>query len=106
MTKNGKRQNVVSTTWEQNMGAAKACETFNQAVSLFRALQYANDMGTQEGHFDELEEYFIEKQGLMSYLENGLTVAQASDMRSWEMPQVWQIVSWQMSDCVVYYSIW
>ena len=77
--KNGKRQNVVATTWEQNMGAAKTCKTFNQAVSLFRALQYANDMGTGEDHFDELEEYYIEKQGLMSYLENGLTVAQASD---------------------------
>ena len=73
------KQNAVATTWEQNMGAAKTCETFNQAVSLFRALQYANDMGTGEDHFDELEEYYINKQGLMNYIKNGLTVAQASD---------------------------
>ena len=79
MIKNGKKQNVVATTWEQNMAAAKTCETFNQAVSLFRALQYANDMGTHGGHFGELEEYFIAKQGLMHYVKNGLTVAQASD---------------------------
>ena len=81
MIKNGKKQNAVATTWEQNMGAAKTCETFNEAVSLFRALQYANDMGTGGTHFDLLEEHFIAKQGLMSYLENGLTVAQASDKK-------------------------
>jgi hypothetical protein len=79
MIKNGKKQNVVSTTWEQNMGAAKTCKTFNQAVSLFRALQYANNMGTGEDHFNELEEHFIAKQGLGNYIRNGLTVAQASD---------------------------
>ena len=73
------KQNAVATTWEQNIAAAKVCGTFNEAVSLFRALQYANDMGTHGGHFDELEDYFVEKQGLMSYLENGFTVAQASD---------------------------
>ena len=73
------KQNAVATTWEQNIGAAKTCETFNEAVSLFRGLQYANDMGTHGGHFDELEEHFIEEQGLTSYLENGFTVAQASD---------------------------
>tara|TARA_Y100000310_G_scaffold312661_1_gene360191 strand:- start:2286 stop:2546 length:261 start_codon:yes stop_codon:yes gene_type:complete len=81
MIKNGKKQNVVSTTWEQNMGAAKTCETFNEAVSLFRALQYANNMGTHEGHFDELETHFINKQGLMDYCKNGFTVAQASDKK-------------------------
>jgi hypothetical protein len=84
MIKNGKKQNVVATTWEQNMGAAKTCATFNEAVSLFRALQYANDMGTGGPHFDELEEHFIEKQGLMSYLEDGLTVAQASNKADFE----------------------
>ena len=75
-----KEQNAVSTTWEQNMAAAKVCETMNEAISLFRALQYANDMGTHGGHFDELEEHFIAKQGLKSYLENGFTVAQASNI--------------------------
>ena len=79
MIKNGKKQNVVSTNRKQNMAAAKVCETYNEAVSLFRALQYANNMGTGEPDFDALAEHFINKQGLMHYLENGLTVAQASD---------------------------
>ena len=79
MIKNGKKQNVVATTWQQNMGAAKTCETYNEAVSLFRALQYANNMGTHGDQFDQLEEHFIAKQGLTDYIKNGLTVAQASD---------------------------
>ena len=62
MTKNGKKQNVVATTRKQNMAAAKVCETHNEAISLFRALQYANDMGTGEDDFDELAEHFINKQ--------------------------------------------
>ena len=61
-----------------NLAAAKCCETFNDAVGKFRALQYANDMGTGEPDFDELEEHFINKQGLMDYVENGFTVGQAS----------------------------
>ena len=79
MIKNGKKQNVVPTTSEQNMAAAKVCETYNEAVSLFRALQHANNMGTHGDHFDQLEEHFIAKQGLGNYIRNGLTVAQASD---------------------------
>ena len=79
MIKNGKKQNVVSTTGEQNMAAAKVCKTYNEAVSLFRALEHANNRGTAEQHFDMLEEHFIAKQGLMNYIKNGLTVAQASD---------------------------
>lgn len=79
MIKNGKKQNVVSTTSEQNMAAAKVCETYNKAVRLFRALEHANNRGTAEQHFDMLEEHFIAKQGLMHYIQNGLTVAQASD---------------------------
>ena len=71
MIKNGKRQNVVPTTWKQNMGAAKTCSTYNKAVLLFRRLQYANDMGTHGRHFNELETFFIEKQGLVDYVENG-----------------------------------
>jgi len=84
MIKNGKKQNVVPTTWKQNMGAAKTCDTYNEAVSLFRALQHANGMGTHEGHFDELETYYINKQGLMSYIKDGLTVAQASNKADFE----------------------
>ena len=79
MMKNGKRQNVVSTTSEQNMAAAKVCETYNEAVRLFRSLEYANNRGTAEQHFDMLEEHFIAKQGLQHYVANGFTVAQASD---------------------------
>jgi hypothetical protein len=79
MIKNGKQQNVVPTTAEQNMAAAKVCKTYNEAVKLFRALQHANNRGTSENHFNELEEHFIAKQGLMWYIQNGLTVAQASD---------------------------
>ena len=86
MIKNGKKQNVVSTTWEQNMAAAKCCETYNEAVSLFRALQYANNMGTHGDQFDQLGEHFINKQGLTDYCKNGFTVAQASDekAKTWE----------------------
>ena len=72
MIKNGKKQNVVPTTCEQNMAAAKVCETHNEAIGLFRALQHANDMGTHGGHFDELEEHFINKKGLTRYLREGL----------------------------------
>ena len=79
MIKNGKKQNVVPTTVEQNMAAAKVCKTYNEAVKLFRALQHANNRGTNENHFNELEEYFITEQGLMWYIKHGLTVAQASD---------------------------
>ena len=71
MIKNGKKQNVIPTTRKQNMGAAKTCETYNEAISLVRALQHANDMGTHGGDFSELETFFIEKQGLMDYVENG-----------------------------------
>ena len=74
MVKNGKKQNVVHTNRRQNLAAAKECETFNNAVSLFRALQHANDMGTSWPDFDELEEHFINKQGLTDYCKNGFKV--------------------------------
>ena len=56
----GYAQNVVSTTSKQNVAAAKVCESFPKAVMLFRALQYANGMGTHGEHFDELREHFGE----------------------------------------------
>ena len=59
--KNGKIQNVVPTTRKQNLAAAKACDDHYTACSLFRALQYANDMGTTEVDFNELAEHFIQK---------------------------------------------
>ena len=71
MIKNGKEQNVIPTTAKQNLAAAKVCETYNEAIQLFRALQHANDMGTYGGHFDELEEHFINKQGLTDYVQHG-----------------------------------
>ncbi len=70
MIKNG-IYNVVPTTRKQNLAAAKACDDHYTACSLFRALQYANDMGTGEDDFDELAEHFINKQGIADYLENG-----------------------------------
>ena len=64
MIKNGKKQNVVPTTSEQNMAAAKVCETYNEAVRLFRSLEHANNRGTGEHQFDILEKHFNEKEGL------------------------------------------
>ena len=87
MIKNGKKQNVVPTSTLQNLGAAKACETYNEAIGLFRALEHANNRGTGGSQFDLLEEYFINKQGLMSYLENGFTVASASDQEAGIIPK-------------------
>ncbi len=54
-------QNIVPTTRKQNLAAAKACDDHYTACSLFRALQYANDMGTTEVDFNELAEHFIQK---------------------------------------------
>ena len=72
MIKNGKKQNVVPTTRKQNLAAAKECDTHNEAISLFRALEHANDRGTTEWTFDHIEEHFINKVGLTSYLKHGL----------------------------------
>ena len=71
MIKNGKKQNVIPTTRKQNLGAAKACDTLWEAQSLFRALQYANNMGTGEDDFEKLEHHFINKQGLTDYVHHG-----------------------------------
>ena len=79
MIKNGKKQNVVPTTRKQNLAAAKECDTHNEAISLFRALQYANDMGTGEPDFDELAEHFINKQGLTDYCRHGFDVKEDLD---------------------------
>ena len=75
MVKNGKLQNVVPTTRKQNLAAAKACDDHYTACGLFRALQYANDMGTGEDDFDELAEHFINRQGVTDYAENGFRKA-------------------------------
>ena len=75
MVKNGKLQNVVPTTRKQTLAAAKACDDHYTACSLFRALQYANDMGTGEHDFDEFAEHFIHSQGVTDYAENGFRKA-------------------------------
>ena len=72
MIKNGKRQNVVPTSREQNLAAAKCCETYQKACLLFKRLQWANDMGTGEDDYNVLEAHFIEKQGTYNYIKEGL----------------------------------
>tara|TARA_Y100000310_G_scaffold286983_1_gene311585 strand:- start:181 stop:399 length:219 start_codon:yes stop_codon:yes gene_type:complete len=72
MIKNGKEQNVVPTTAEQNLAAAKCCETFQKACLLFRRLEHANNRGTGEHQFDILETHFINKKGLSRYVREGL----------------------------------
>ena len=67
-----KQLNVVPTTTEQNLGAAKACETYQKACLLFRKLEHANDRGTGEHQFDILEAYFINKKGLTNYVQEWL----------------------------------
>tara|TARA_Y100001937_G_C7022440_1_gene286116 strand:- start:166 stop:375 length:210 start_codon:yes stop_codon:yes gene_type:complete len=47
-----------ATTRKQNIAAAKACDGYYAACQLFRALQYANDMGTTNADFEELSKAF------------------------------------------------
>ena len=63
MTKNGKKQNVVPTNEGQNMAAAIECDTLREAEVLFRALQHANDRGTTESLYAELERRWEIKHG-------------------------------------------
>jgi len=64
MIKNGKRQNVVPTSREQNLACAKLEISYPMACLLFRRLQWANNMGTgvEVDAYDELEEHFIRKE--------------------------------------------
>ena len=64
MIKNGIEQNVVPTTAEQNLAAAKCEETFPKACMKLRMLEYANNRGTSEHQFDLLEEHFNAKESL------------------------------------------
>ena len=64
MIKNRKQQNVVPTTSEQNLAAAKCCETYQKACLLFRRLEHANNRGTGEHQFDILEEHFNAKESI------------------------------------------
>ena len=71
MIKNGKEQNVIPTSREQNLACAKLEISYPMACLLFKRLQWANNMGTGEDDYDALEEHFINKQGLTDYVHHG-----------------------------------
>ena len=71
MIKNGKEQNVVPTSREQNLACAKLELSYPMACLLFKRLQWANNMGTGEDDYNELEQHFINKQGLTDYVHHG-----------------------------------
>ena len=62
MMKNGKQQNVVPTSREQNLACAKLELSYPMACLLFKRLQWANNMGTGEDDYDELAEHFDRKE--------------------------------------------
>ena len=72
MIKNGKKQNVVPTSREQNLACAKLESGYHMACLLFKRLQWANNMGTGEDDYNELEQHFINKKGLTDYIREGL----------------------------------
>jgi hypothetical protein len=72
MKKNGKEQNVVPTSVNQNLAAAKVSETYQKACLLFRRLEHANNRGTGEHQFDILETHFINEKGVANYIKEGL----------------------------------
>ena len=72
MFKNGKRQNVVPTSREQNLACAKLEISYPMACLLFKRLQWANNMGTGEKDYDILETHFMNEMGLANYIKKGL----------------------------------
>ena len=56
--KTGRKQNVIPTNREQNMAAAKVCDTFKEACLLFKSLQWANNMSATMTDSDELKAHF------------------------------------------------
>jgi len=72
MMKNGKKQNVVPTSREQNLACAKLELSYPMACLLFKRLQWANNMGTHAGDYDILETHFINEKGLSNYIKEGL----------------------------------
>ena len=71
MIKNGKKQNVVPTSREQNLACAKLEISYPMACLLFKRLQWANNMGTGEDDYNVLETHFIEKMGTHNYIKEG-----------------------------------
>jgi len=57
-----KQLNVIPTTTQQNLAAAKLCDTLPKAQLLFRRLEHANDRGTGGSQFDELQDHFDRKE--------------------------------------------
>jgi hypothetical protein len=72
MIKNGKKQNVVPTSREQNLACAKLEISYPMACLLFKRLQWANNMGTGQDDYDVLETHFINEKGLCRYCQEGL----------------------------------
>jgi len=68
IVKSGKPQNVVLTSTQMNMAAALECETLREAEVLIRRLEHANDRGTGESTYAELERRYYEKHGHPAYL--------------------------------------
>ena len=66
-----KELNVVATTTQMNLAAAKECENYQKACLLFRMLEHANNRGTGEHQFDILETHFMNKMGLSNYIKEG-----------------------------------
>jgi len=62
MIKNGKEQNVVPTSREQNLACAKLELSYPMACLLFKRLQWANNMGTGEDDYNALAEHFDRKE--------------------------------------------
>ena len=54
----GFAQNVVKTTTDQNLAAAKMCKHVSEAVFLFASLEHANDRGTTALEYRQIEEHF------------------------------------------------
>ena len=54
--------NVIPTSTEMNLTAAKLCDTLPKAELLFRRLEHANDRGTTMPQFDELQDHFDRKE--------------------------------------------
>ena len=73
MMKNGKEQNVVPTSREQNLACAKLELSYPMACLLFKRLAWANNMGTHGADYEELKAHFAN--GLtrtqMDYLKEG-----------------------------------
>ena len=53
-----------------NLAAALECDTLRDAEVHFRALQHANDRGTTESDYSEIERRWIHKVGTMNYILN------------------------------------